>query len=96
MLNKEEVLKIARLARLNLSENEVSVYQKHLTRVLDYITELSKVETPKEAFVRHIPGDATGLREDSVKVFSQTEALLDNAPLKEGQSFLLPTVLEQE
>lgn len=96
MLNKEEVLKIARLARLELNETEVGLYQKHLTRVLDYIAELNQVPTPPDAFVKHIPTDATGLREDEPHPFSNTEALLANAPLKEGNSFLLPPVLEKE
>lgn len=96
MLNKEEVLKIARLARLNLSESDVEFYQKNLTRVLGYIAELNQVSTPKDAFVRHIPKDATGLREDEVKRFENHEDLIANAPLRDGDSFLLTTVLEQE
>lgn len=96
MLPKEDVLKIARLARLSLSEDEVSVYQKHLTRVLGYIAELNQVPTDKDAFVRHIPKDASGLREDEVKIFPNQEGLLANAPLRDGDSFLLTTVLEQE
>lgn len=94
MLSKEEVLKIAKLARLHLTEDEVLTYQKHLTRVLDYISELNKVSTEKDTFVRHVPEDAKPMREDKAEPFAATEAILNNAPASEENQFLLPTVVE--
>lgn len=96
MLSREEVLKIARLARLRLTEEEVTVYQKHLTRVLDYIAELNQVQTPKDAFVKHVPIDAMGLREDEVRVFPFSNDLMTNAPEVENHHFVLPTVVASE
>ena len=95
MLSREEVLKIAKLARLTLSEDEVALYQKRLGRVLDYIRDLNQLDTPKDAFVRHIPQDAVGFREDKPTPFSNAPAILENAPAKEEGCFLLPTVLDQ-
>lgn len=94
MLSREEVLKIARLARLRLSEDEVTVYQKHLTRVLGYIEELNQVQTDKNAFVKHVPDDAAGLREDEALPFPWQDELMKNAPEKEDNSFVLPTVVD--
>jgi aspartyl-tRNA(Asn)/glutamyl-tRNA(Gln) amidotransferase subunit C len=96
MLSREDVLKIARLARLELSEEEISLYQNRLGRVLDYIHELSQVPTPKDAFVRHVPQDAVAFREDKVAAFADQEALMKNAPAMEGNCFLLPTVVDHE
>jgi aspartyl-tRNA(Asn)/glutamyl-tRNA(Gln) amidotransferase subunit C len=45
MLSKEEVLKIAKLARLELSEKEVETMQKDLSAVLDYFEILKKIDT---------------------------------------------------
>ena len=96
MLSQEEVLKIARLARLSLTKEEVALYQQHLGRVLDYIAELNKLETPKDAFVKHIPADAGAFREDAAVSFPDHDALIANAPASENNSFLLPTVLDHE
>lgn len=96
MLAKEEVLKIAKLARLHLTEDEVQIYQKNLTRVLDYISELNKVSTEKDAFVRHVPEDAKGLREDVAERFKANEGLMKNAPEAEDHQFGVPTVVDHE
>lgn len=96
MLSKEEVLKIARLARLELTEDEIAFYQNRLARVLDYMTELKGIETPKDAFVRHVPKDAECFREDRAQNFPARDALLSNAPALEEEGFLLPAILESE
>lgn len=94
MLSREEVLKIARLARLELSDAEVTLYQTRLGRVLDYIHELNALSTKDVGFVRHVPKDAVGFREDKPVVSPYAEAILKNAPESEESHFLLPAVLE--
>lgn len=96
MFSREEVLKIASLARLELTPDEVERYQKQLGRVLEYVQELKNVPTQNEAFVRHIPRDAVAFRGDKVIPFAHTGAILENAPAVEDGGFLLPTVVEHE
>lgn len=95
MLSREEVIKIARLARLELSDNELELYQKRLGRVLEYVNELNQVQTPKDAFVRHVPRDAVAFREDRAMPFADSQLLMKNAPASEANQFLLPTVVER-
>lgn len=95
MLSKEEVLKIAKLARLSLTDAEVTAYQTTMGRVLDYIKELSQLPTPNDAFVKHIPRDAVNFREDAAVPFPGAKAILKNAPSTEADSFVLPPILEQ-
>lgn len=94
MLSREEVLKIAKLARLTLTEDEIAFYQKQLTRVLGHIEDLNQVETSKDAFVEHVPMDAEPFREDKAEPFANHEGLMSNAPAVENNSFLLPTIVE--
>lgn len=94
MLSREEVLKIAKLARLTLTEDEIAFYQKQLTRVLGHIQDLNQVQTSKEAFVQHVPNDAESFREDWAAPFANPEGLMRNAPAVENDSFLLPTIVE--
>jgi len=96
MFTREEVLKIAALARLELTPEEVERYQKQLGRVLEYVQELKSVPTQDEGFVRHIPRDAVAFRGDKVIPFAHVSQLLENAPALENNGFLLPTVVEHE
>jgi len=45
ILNKEEIKHIAKLAKLNLSEEEIGKFQKQLSSILDYIELLNEVDT---------------------------------------------------
>lgn len=96
MLTKEEVLKIARLARLELTDDEVAFYQNRLARVLDYMTELKAIETQSGVSVRHVPADSEKFRQDEVIRFPNREALMKNAPALEEGGFLLPAIMETE
>lgn len=96
MLSLEEVKKIAHLARLELSADELSVFQARLGRVLEFMRELETLPTPPEGFIRHIPRDAVGFREDHEIASQLRDALLKNAPSVEDHQFLLPTVLEEK
>jgi len=94
MLTKDEVLKIAKLARLSLTEAEVESYQTRLGRVLEYIKELSQLKTPADAFVKHVPRDAVNFREDKAVPFGAVKEILKNAPSSEADSFVLPPIIE--
>lgn len=94
MLTKEEVLKIGRLARLELTSSEVEFFQTRLTRVLEYVKELDAVGGDSEGFVRHVPKDAVSVREDKVVNFGNIAGILKNSPDSEENSFRLPAVLE--
>ena len=96
MFGRDEVLKIAKLARLSLTEEEIGRYQRQLGRVLEYVKELQQVPVEGEAFVKHVPRDAVAFRGDKTIPFAQTRALLENAPALEGDGFSLPTVVDHE
>ncbi len=96
MLSREEVLKIAKLARLELSETEVESYRKKLSQVIEHIRDLAQVGAATKAFVRHIPADVVAFREDKAIPFPNMVGLIDNAPATEANQFLLPAVMDAE
>jgi aspartyl-tRNA(Asn)/glutamyl-tRNA(Gln) amidotransferase subunit C len=96
MLSREEVLKIARLARLELSDAEVESYRQKLSKVLDHVRDLSQLDTADKGFVRHIPADVVALRADKAIPFGNMAALVELAPASEANQFLLPAILEAE
>jgi aspartyl-tRNA(Asn)/glutamyl-tRNA(Gln) amidotransferase subunit C len=82
MISKEEVLKIAKLARLELSEKEVGRMQKDLSSILDYFDILKKA--PKVAKVARAIQRENVLRRDEAKEKRSTMAgdLIQAAPDK--------------
>jgi len=87
MLSVEEVKHIARLARIGLSDEEVSKYQKELSAILDFFKELEAVPTEGVLPMGNITGKSDALREDSVQSLSaaQRDALIANMPaVKDG------------
>ena len=96
MLSREEVLKIAKLARLELSEMEVETYRLKLSQVLEHVNDLKQVAAAQTGFVRHIPLDVVSVREDKAIPFPAMPALMENAPASEANQFLLPAIMEAE
>ena len=85
MLSKEEVLKLAQLARIELSDIEVEKFQKQLSAVLDYVEELKKVETGGLEETSQVTGLINVQREDRVEMAENHEAIFKNAPeMKDG------------
>jgi len=95
-LTVEEVRKIARLARLQLTQAEERRYAQQLSAVLDYASRLKEVDTSE------IPPTATvlplqaPLRTDEVRPSTPRERLLSNAPAAEDGMFRVPRVLEEQ
>lgn len=85
-LTKQEVLKIAKLARLALTDKEVSKFSTQLTGILDYVAKLQSVDTKGMEPIAQITGLENVVREDVVEVKSDEthESLLDQAPKRKG------------
>ncbi|MDD4989962.1 MAG: Asp-tRNA(Asn)/Glu-tRNA(Gln) amidotransferase subunit GatC [Candidatus Pacebacteria bacterium] len=64
MLDKEQVIHIANLARLELTEQEIEKMQKDLAGILDYINQLNKIDTSKIDLSKLSLGLENILRED--------------------------------
>jgi aspartyl-tRNA(Asn)/glutamyl-tRNA(Gln) amidotransferase subunit C len=81
-LSPAQVRHIAKLARLTLSEQEVSKFSRELTQILDYVGKLQKVDTKGVEPLQQMTGLAHVTRADRVLDQSiTTEALLGQSPL---------------
>jgi aspartyl-tRNA(Asn)/glutamyl-tRNA(Gln) amidotransferase subunit C len=93
-LTREEVLHVAELARLGLSDAEVARFQEQLSDILTYADRLQQVD------LSHIPPSArvqdlqTVLRDDEVRPSFPREAILANAPQAAEGCFRVPPVLD--
>ena len=85
MLSKEEVIKIAKLARIALTEKEVEKFQKELSTILEYVEELKTVDVSGLEEVSQVTGLVNVQRDDKVIESNDKEAILSQAPeIKDG------------
>ncbi len=93
-ITKEEVLHVARLARLSLSEAEADRFREQLGNILSYIRKLDALDTKDVVPTSHAVEMGTPFRDDSVHPFGDKEAILANAPDRKGDFFRVPRILE--
>lgn len=93
-LEKKDVAKIAHLARLEISEQEISVYTDSLSRILGLIERMNAVETANVQPMSH-PQDANlRLRADVVTEIDCRDRFMKIAPAAEAGLYLVPKVIE--
>lgn len=93
-LTREEVLHIAQLAHLGLSEDEVPKFQEQLSEILDHFEALRALDTEGVPPTSHPLPLESVMREDEVAPSLPVEDVLANAPNVEDGLFRVRAVLE--
>ncbi len=92
-IRKKDVAEVARLAGLDLEEGQIARYAAQLAQVLEYMDTLKEVDTRGvEPTFLTVPLKNT-CREDVVAPSQKGRALVDHAPEKEKDLFLVPKVI---
>ncbi len=86
----EDIKHIAKLARLSLSEAEVTKYAGELSQMLNYVGELGELNTKDVSPMIGAIDHSKAFREDTVKDFQALDAMLSNAPDSEDTSIKIP------
>ena len=92
-LSREEVSRVAVLARLRLTEDEETQMTDQLGEILGYMDKLKILDTDNVEPFSHAT-EANTLREDRVTNQPDPDALLANAPDRDGTFFKVPKILE--
>lgn len=95
-METEEVRKVASLARLALSEEELKTYGEQLTRILGYVDVLNEVDIDDAAPMPHAVELQNVFRSDERRPSLDRSDALSNAPKTDGQFFQVPQILEQK
>ena len=93
-VDRQEVLHIARLARLRLSEAEVELFGAQLSEILDYVDQLNELDTANIEPTTHAVPLVMQLRPDEVEARLDRRAVLSNAPDRDDGHFRVPKVVE--
>ncbi|MGE5208178.1 MAG: Asp-tRNA(Asn)/Glu-tRNA(Gln) amidotransferase subunit GatC [Alphaproteobacteria bacterium] len=89
-----EVAYVARLARINLTENEEKTFQKQLDDVLKYVEKLRELDVSNVDVAANVLAAYNVFREDSSRDWFTAEQALSNAPRKVDDLFIVPKVVE--
>lgn len=80
-LTREDVLKLARLSRLHLSDKEVAQFQSEISTILGYVEQLQKADLSDLAPTNQVTGLSNVMRPDTVIDYGASpKELLKNAP----------------
>jgi len=94
-LTRQDVEKIARLARLSITDQEMPVYVTSLSSIVNFVDELSKVQTETVLPMAHpLDGQHQRLRADVVSETDQREKYQANAPAVQAGLYVVPRVIE--
>jgi aspartyl-tRNA(Asn)/glutamyl-tRNA(Gln) amidotransferase subunit C len=92
-LSRQDVEKVALLARLELSSSELDALTTQLQQVVEYVEVLNELDTQSTEPMAHALDVANVFADDQVRPSLPREQALANAPHQDGQFYLVPAVL---
>jgi len=96
MIDREQVHKVALLARLELTPEEEEQFTTQLGNILDYVQQLSELDVSDVPPTTRAIDVSNVTREDDLKPYSERDAILNSAPEQEGEYFKVPKILNSE
>ena len=93
-ISSREVDHVAKLARLELSDQEATFFRKDLNSILDYVETLKDLDTDHVSPMSHVLEMNNVWRDDRPRDRKETEPLLENAPMREKGYYKVPKILE--
>ena len=93
-LDSKDVAKIARLARIQVTDEDKSFYAAELSKILSWVEQLGEVDTDGVPQMTSVAAMKLPWREDKVTEGNQAEAVVKNAPESDHGCFVVPKVLE--
>ncbi|MCE2487823.1 MAG: Asp-tRNA(Asn)/Glu-tRNA(Gln) amidotransferase subunit GatC [Desulfurellaceae bacterium] len=93
-VNRQEVQRVALLARLDLSEAETDELVAHFDKVLAYMDKLNELDTDGVEPLAHAVETEAPLRDDRVTSQADADALLQNAPHRQADFLKVPKIIE--
>lgn len=91
-----DVKKIAGLAKMSLTDEELTIFEKDMPSIMAYISKLQEVDTSKVEAKEYIMETENVYRADEIKAVSEADrqALINEFPKKTGDALEVPAVFE--
>lgn len=92
-IDQKTIYHVAKLARLNISEDDANHFMADMKKILDYVGKLDELDTQHVSGTHHITENQNVLRADTAKTISGENNLLDPNREKEGY-IVVPKIFE--
>lgn len=92
-ITKDEVIHVAKLARLEINETDIDKFVDQIGQILEYVNTLEHVNTDNIALTSHATFSANAFREDEIRDSLDMESALANAPVREDGYFIVPKII---
>ena len=93
-VDEATVRRIARLARIKVTDEEAKGLEKELSGILDWVRQLDEVDTANVEPMTRVVGQTMKMRADKVTDGEKATDVTKNAPLSEDNFFVVPKVVE--
>jgi len=94
-ITKQEVEKVAKLARLEITEAEKEAFAKQLSQILTHVEKLKQYDTKGIEPTATVLGQMNVFRDDIIRPSLPVDKALANAPEHEAKRFLVPKIIEE-
>ena len=93
-IKKEDVMHIAKLSMLNLSDEELTKYACNMQDIVNFANTINELDTDGIEEAAFISEASNVFRKDEVRESFDREELLKNAPSSNGEAYSLPSMME--
>ena len=92
--DKKSLLKLGKLARISISDDKLNNLSKDLNSILEFVDQLKEIKTDQVDPTSNSLNQKLKARDDKVDTKNSAEDVLENAPEKEMDFFVVPKVIE--
>jgi len=93
-IDADQVKKVAKLSRLELTEDEIAEFTGQLSSILDYVEKMNELDTENVQPLAHCLPVSNCFRDDRAKDSLGTDKTLKNAPQRQDEFFKVPKILD--
>ena len=93
-ISREEVSKVAQLARLKLNKEQIDNHATQIEKILDYINQLEKIDTVNVPCTTRAIEVINNFRSDANITFNNREEILNLAPSREDDFYKVPKIIK--
>lgn len=93
-INKNTTLKIAKLSRIKIKDEEIEEFSIQLSSILDWVEQLNEVDTENIKPLNNVSMNNLPLRKDIEKDTNSSKEILENSPDNVEDYFVVPKVIE--
>jgi len=93
-ISREEVSKVAKLAKLKLNGEQIDNHATQIEKILDYINQLEKIDTTNVPCTTRAIEVVNNFRSDEKEKFKDRDDILELAPSRENNFFKVPKIIK--